>query len=68
MVAEEKRKLVSALYSLPNKAHYQINLKEHEELSRQVMILVEIFKKGYIRGNIAPCVVSTLLMPKEDGT
>ena len=51
--------------------HYQINLKEHEELNRQVMVLVkivEILKKGYIRENMTPCVVPTLLMPKEDGT
>ena len=50
---EKKRSLLSVLYSLPNKVHYQINLKEHEELNRQVM---------------TPCVVPTLLMPKEDGT
>ena len=66
LVAKEKWKLVSVLYSLPEKAHYLINLKEHEELNRQVMVLVEILKKGYIRGNMAPFVVPTLLMPKED--
>ena len=71
LVAKEKWKLVSVLYSLPNKAHYLINLKEHEELNRQVMVLVEIveiLKKGYIRENMTPCVVLTLLMQKKDGT
>ena len=48
--------------------HYLINLKEHEELNRQVMVLMEILKKGYIRENMTSCVVLTLLMPKEDGT
>ena len=48
--------------------HYLINLKEHEELNRQVMVLVEILKKGYIRENKTPCVVPTLLMQKKDGT
>ena len=51
--------------------HYLINLKEHEELNRQVMVLVEIveiLKKGYIRENTIPCVVLTLLMQKKDDT
>ena len=48
--------------------HYLINLKEHEELNRQVMVLMEILKKGCIQENMTPCVVLTLLMPNEDGT
>ena len=42
-----------------------MNLKEHEELNTQVM---EILKKEHFRENMIPYVVSTLLMPKEDGT
>ena len=42
-----------------------MNLKEHEELNMQVM---EILKKEHFRENMIPYVVSTLLMPKEDGT
>ena len=64
----KKRKLVSVFYSLPNKVHYLINLKEHEDLNRQVMVLMEILKKGYIRENTIPCVVLTLLMQKKDDT
>ena len=30
---KKQRKLLSALYSLPNKVHYLINLKEHEEIN-----------------------------------
>ena len=59
--------IVSVFYGLPNKVHYLINLKEHEELNRQVMVLVEILK-GCIRENMTPCVVPTILMQKKDGT
>ena len=65
---KKQRKLLSVLYSLPNKVHFLINLKEHEEINMQVMVLVEILKKGYVKENMTPCVVPTLLMPKEDGT
>ncbi|GKD29423.1 hypothetical protein Tco_1240201, partial [Tanacetum coccineum] len=51
--------------TIPNKPTYRINLKEFDELHKQVTKLLD---KGLIRESMSPCAVPALLVPKHGGT
>ena len=48
---------------LPNLLAYHMNPSEHVKLKKQVDALLS---KGFIRENLSPCVVPTLLTPKNE--
>ncbi|XP_021737357.1 uncharacterized protein LOC110703884 [Chenopodium quinoa] len=50
---------------IPNKAAYRMSPKEHEELQRQV---IDLMQKGLVRDSVSPCSVPALLVPKKVGS
>jgi hypothetical protein len=50
--------------SFPNKSAYRLMPQENEEVKRKVQ---ELLDKGLVRESLSPCVVPTILSPKEDG-
>jgi hypothetical protein len=50
--------------SLPNKAAYGSTPQENQEVKKQVQ---ELLDKCLVRESLSPCVVPTVLSPKNDG-
>lgn len=50
--------------SFPNKAPYKMTLDQNDEISIQVQVMLE---KGLIQKSLSPCVVPSVLAPKNDG-
>ncbi|RDY14132.1 hypothetical protein CR513_00856, partial [Mucuna pruriens] len=51
--------------ALPNRPIYRSKSNETKEIQKQVNNLLS---KGYVRESMSPCVVTILLVPKNDGT
>lgn len=49
--------------TLPDRLAYKLTLQQNEEVSRQVL---ELLNKGLVRKSLSPCACPSILAPKKD--